>query len=475
MSLKVNEPTDAVKAMQPAIDKMAALVGGTEAMRAAGRKYLPQFPLEADEDYAFRLQTSTLYNATGWTIGNLAGKPFSEAVTVTDANEAIDGWLENIDLCGHDITNFAHLLFFSGLSDGLTHVMIDFQVTLDTDGNPIYRTRAQEKEAGLRPYAVHIKQSQILGWITENQNGYEKLVQLRFMECEYDQDGDWGVKEVPQVRVLLPGAWQKWRKKQDGDETWYLYEEGPTSLDFIPFVTYYTRRTGFMTAMPPLEDLADLNIKHWQSQSDQDSLLHTARVPILARIGLQDDPETQAKIGKSIHDLPAGADMKYVEHSGAAIGSGRDSLQDLKEDMRSMGAELLVLQPGDRSATGEALDSAKSQSQLQQMATNLGDFLDEVLDIMARWANVQPGAHAKVFNNFTAVLANESNVLQITQAIIAMKSAGLLDDKSAFEEMQRYGIINADVKWEDVQALIDIQPPLLMQQSKSPVQTDPQQ
>src|SRR5881628_2607360 len=126
MTLKVNEPTDAVKDMQPAIDKMTALVGGTEAMRAAGKAYLPQWPLESNQDYTFRLNTSTLYNATGWTLNNLSGKPFAEAVTLSDVDPTIEEWADNIDLCGHDLTNFAHRLFAWGLKDGLTHVLVDY-------------------------------------------------------------------------------------------------------------------------------------------------------------------------------------------------------------------------------------------------------------------------------------------------------------------------------------------------------------
>jgi hypothetical protein len=37
-----------------------------------------------------------------------------------------------------------------------------------------------------------------------------------------------------------------------------------------------------MMGISPLRDLAYLNVKHWQSQSDQDTILHVARVPILA-------------------------------------------------------------------------------------------------------------------------------------------------------------------------------------------------
>src|SRR5690606_8734809 len=137
------------------------------------------------------------------------------------------------------------------------------------------RTRAEEIAAGLRPYAVLIKPEQVLGW--RNEGGI--LAQFRYMEAVEETDGEFGVNTVQQVRVLEPGSWREYRADKNG--TWSLHDEGTTSLSRIPLVTFYTGRTGFMTAWPPLIELAYLNVKHWQSQSDQDNILHTIRVPIL--------------------------------------------------------------------------------------------------------------------------------------------------------------------------------------------------
>lgn len=190
----------------------------------------------------------------------------------------------------------------------------------------MYPTKAAEDAAGVRPYLVHIKPGQVLGWRTmKGSNGAEVLAMLCFMECVEQPDGEFGTASVEQIRVLIPGAWATYRKGvgQQKDE-WLLREQGGTSLSFIPLVTFYNKRTGFMTATPPLIDLADLSIKHWQSSSDQDSILHTARVPILAISGMSDDDKVE--IGaKSYLRLPHGATAAYVEHTGAAIEAGRVS------------------------------------------------------------------------------------------------------------------------------------------------------
>ena len=53
------------------------LIGGTAAMRAAGRAYLPQWPAEDDDAYQWRKDTATLFPAYRRTLAVMAGKPFS--------------------------------------------------------------------------------------------------------------------------------------------------------------------------------------------------------------------------------------------------------------------------------------------------------------------------------------------------------------------------------------------------------------
>ena len=91
MALKVNEKSQAVKDMESSWDKIDSLCGGTDAMRLAGQKYLPQFPAEADDSYSYRLATSTLFNGLGRTVKNMASKPFAKPATFTDVEPAQAG------------------------------------------------------------------------------------------------------------------------------------------------------------------------------------------------------------------------------------------------------------------------------------------------------------------------------------------------------------------------------------------------
>lgn len=456
MATKVNDTSPAVDAMAEGWAKIDALCGGTDAMRAAREKYLPKFPREDEESYDYRVKTSTLFNGLGRTVENMAAKPFAEPVTFTDIDPAPALWLENIDLCGNNLTVFAHNLLTAGLKYGLTHILVEYPPTTDEDGKSLYVTKAAEDAAGVRPYLVHITPKQILGWISEKTaSGAEIPVMVRIMECEEEPDGEFGTKSIPQVRVLTPGHWATYRKDEKGE--WPLHKQGRMSLNFIPLVTFYTRRTGFMTAAPPFKDLADLNVKHWQSSSDQDSILHTARVPILAISGINDDDKIT--IGaKSALMLPTGATAEYVEHSGKAIEAGRLSLQDLENQMRAMGAELLTETQVSTTATQNNIEDGEAKCQLQMIVQGLEDGLDQAIDIMHQLRKLEYKGNLDVYDDF-APGAMMQSAGPFILALVQLVNAGLLSKEDAFEEMQRYGIINPDKAWKDVQSRIELQPP----------------
>src|SRR5690606_3120495 len=125
-------------------------------------------------------------------------------------------------------------------------------------------------------------------------------------------------------------------------------------------------------------------------QSDQDTIMHVARVPILAMVGA-DDGSTLTVGASSAVRLPIGADLKFVEHSGAAIAAGEAALDKLESQMIQTGAELLVQQPGQRSATEANNDAEANKSELQRIIEGFEDSLDQCLQLMADWAGEATG------------------------------------------------------------------------------------
>ncbi len=426
--------------MQPDWALAAALMGGTRAMRAAGETLLPRWPNEDPKDYTARLATATLLPAYARTVQTLTGKPFSKPVTVgEDVPPALVPWLDDVDLEGRNLDTFAADVMESALAFGLSGILVDYPTA------PGPRTVAVERAQGLRPYWVHVKHGQILGWRSKRANGRWVITQLRLMETVCEDDGEFGQAEVSQVRVLTPGVWQTYRKAATDKHEWVLFEQGTTTLGYVPFVPVYGQRTGFMMGKPPLIEMAHMNVQHWQSASDQQTILHVARVPVLAVSGVDDDNWT-LKVGASAAvRLPTGAEMKYVEHSGEAIQAGRDSLHDLEEGMRQAGAELLVLTKGRKTtATEVKTDNAVAMCALQRIVQSLEDALDQALQVTADWVAAGKGGHVTIFNDFAAANLQDASA----QLVLTAQQSGLISKVTAINELKRRGTLSAEVDAE---------------------------
>src|SRR5690606_21224341 len=142
-----------------AVETCRAVYGGTRAMREAGDRFLPRFPLEEDDAYEDRLARAVLYNAFKRTVKGLAGMAFrkdpqleddvpveirgQEADSETGQPLVIGHW-ENIDLAGRHGAVFARDVFEAKLIDGHTFIFVDWWGADDA------RSRAEEREA--RPY-----------------------------------------------------------------------------------------------------------------------------------------------------------------------------------------------------------------------------------------------------------------------------------------------------------------------------------
>jgi len=451
----VSTKTSSVTAMEADWELARALLGGTRAMREAGQKYLPKWPNEDQKAYDCRLASAVLFPAYKRTVDTLTGKPFAEPITLgNDVPANIAEWTKDIDLRGRNIDAFAADLMESALGYGIGGILVDYPKTQDQDGRLLYPTRAAEIAAGVRPYFIQIHPWQVLGWRDEYQDGMWKLTQLRLMECVDEPDGEYGVKSVNQVRVLTPGAWEVHR--QNEKKEWFQYDSGTTSLDIIPYVPVYGQRTGFMIGRPPLIEVANLNVAHWQCASDQQTILHMARVPILAVIGVDDQFEMTVGAASAVK-IPTGGDMKWVEHTGKAIEAGADELEALEERMRQSGAELLVLRPGKITATQTATENAVGMCALHRIANNLEDALDQALQIMALWVGESEGGHVELFKDFGAASLAEAS----TQLLLDSTNAGKVSDETYFNELKRRGVVSPDIDWQDERDRIDAQGPSL--------------
>lgn len=433
--------------MEDYLEITETLMAGTKAMRSKGERMMPRFPAEDPKVYQARLSTATLRPAYKRTVQVLAGKPMSKRIALEDnVDERTRELLNNVDRAGRNLDTFVADALERALAHGQVHIFIDAP-----KGNP-NASLAEEKKLGLRPYFVMVNSSQVLGYQLDE---YGRLSQVRFKEKVTDNDGEFGVKEVDQIKVIERGKWTTYRQKMTEGVVgeWMEHESGLMTWDGVPWVTIFGRRVGFMSSEPPMMELAYLNVKHWQSQSDQDNITHVVRVPILAAIGVDSDFKMVVGAQAAVK-LPQGAALQFVEHTGAAITAGKISLDDLVEEMRQAGAEMLMPRGAAATATEVATDNTATMSDLQRIVLAANDALNEAVRIMCEWGKAKT-TKVKLHSDFDATFMIEQNSTLVLSAV----NGGLLSKETGFKELQRRGIVSGDIDFEEEQARIENEGP----------------
>lgn len=440
------------------------LRGGTRAMREAGECYLPKRPMEEPADWEARRKFATLFPTFQNTSRANTGRVFANPIIV---NDDVPGWivdevLPDIDLHGRDFHVWARDWFAEGFDYGVSHVLVE-----SPEVTPDIKTKQQQTDAKLRPYAIRIHPRDVIGWRYEN----GQLVQLRVRFWRQDEANEFAVKHIEQIRVYdLIGV----RVFEKVGEQWTLIGAPVvTNWKKIPLVSFYTNRTGPLQAVPPMRELAYLNAKHFRVQSSLDTLVETASVPILYVAGVNDD--TVLVIGaKSAVKLPIGGEIGYCEHTGAAITAGKDSLDGLVEEMRQIGAKLLAPPAGAKSggskstsaktATQVSEEAARDNSILGAMAIDFQGACKELLDTIASFRGEEEGGTVKVQANLDPDLDPNTTMATIT----SMEAAGNLSKQTTYERAQDFGVIPDAVPWKDEQQRI-LDDMLAMPQPPAPV------
>lgn len=198
-----------------------------------------------------------------------------------------------------------------------------------------------------------------------------------------------------------------------------------------------------MVARPPLMDLADKNIEHWQSASDQRNVLTVSRFPILAGTGMS-EKEARAIVVSPNQILSTEnpvAKIFYVEHTGTAIMAGRQDMEDIKVEMANLALDLLLKKVSRATATEKALDAEEASSMLRMMVLAFTDALETGFYYMALRLAVGISGDARVIISTTGTVLDNPKDLD---ALIAGLNAGVISPQDYIRELQRRKVLDPD-------------------------------
>ena len=425
---KVYDPNTAWFAQEAHWILIEDLLQGTYGMRKKHRRYLFQEPRELDESYDNRLARSVVPPYYIRLERMLAGMLTRKPVRLEDTSDSITEQLFDVDMQGNDLNVWTYETARKMVRYGHVGTLVD------------------APQDGGRPYWVNYTPRQILGWRTEPKDGQQVLSMLRLSETVTIPDGEYGEKAVQQIRLLTPGGYQLHQKGDDGE--FRITDEGTTSLSEIPFSVAYSNRVGYFESRPPLEDIAELNLKTYQIQSDLDNQLHISAVPMLAFYGFPSAAEeVSAGPGEAIA-FPAEGKAEYIEPKGTSFDYQFKRLEQIAAQINELGLSAVLGQKlSAETAEAKRIDRSHGDSTMMVIAQNVQDMIDNCLQYHAQYLG-QGAAAGSCYVNRDFIGARLEP--QEIQSLLALYTAGTISQETLLTELAEGDVLgdNFDVDEE---------------------------
>lgn len=384
----MNTTKDNIGARHPLYDGLEAkrqvirdLRGGTDALREKGNSYLPQYPAELDTTYKSRLATATLFNVYAKTERTMTGLVFQDEMTLENVPPAIEALTENIDNCGNHLNVFAANVFDAAF-DGAAVILVDAPSVTAPD-------LETERRAGLRPYWVLYEQSAVTNWqyAINPVSKSRELTLLVVRSVTNEPTGAYTsgpVVRYTEWRLAPVGVmWARWREKESADKRRVEYElEAEGMLERVRQIPAVV--VGDLENAPPLMDLARLNIKHYQKESNFDMHEWQAGVSLFFTKGYQEDDNLP--VASDFHyKLPVDGEIGWSQVDAGGIETLRDSLTKLEERMAMLGLSMLADKAArvDLTATEALIKNIGETAELRRLAESLEDAIEQAFQFTA--------------------------------------------------------------------------------------------
>ncbi|MGA0564162.1 DUF4055 domain-containing protein [Ancylobacter sp. VNQ12] len=435
-------PSLAHAALRDDWSMIRAIRAGAKAIKAAGETYLPKFPAEDADEYDRRKKSAPWRPEFEDALRALSAKPFAKEVSLagTPSPEMV-ALAEDVDGQGNNLHNFAKEVFEGGVALGAHGILVDYP---PTEGA---RTRADERAAGARPYWVSINADDILALRTEQRGGRRIVSYLRIREMAVEVEG-FAETAVPKIREIMPGAWKVWREQKTaaGATAWAVESEGVMTLDEVPFVFFATNeRKGDQYVLPPLIDLAVMQIELYRAGSNKEQIFTIAGSPMLTANGMA-APEGAGVIetgpGRVLYAPGAEGittSWDYIQPAAANLKEIREDIAEIIADLRRLGMQpMLPRITGTVTATASGIDAAKAHSTLQAWALALKDALEQAFVFSAAWiAAPRSAPEVSVHTGFAVGLYGAEEV----RVLLDARKEAQISQETLWDEFQRRGVL----------------------------------
>jgi hypothetical protein len=429
---------------------------GQAAIHKATTIYLPKLADETQLQYEARVARSDFFNATWRTIAGLTGMAFAKPPVVT-LPLALAQYTSDINMAGSSLNSLARDVVEDVLEYGRIGLMVDMPPALE---NVTGLSLASYENLGIRPTISCYSAEHITNWrFGRVRNAYVLTMVTLSEQVSIAQD-EFEHKTETRYRVLdldPVGAYRQriFRINKDGKDEQVGEDIYPRMrgqrMGFIPF--YFVGAGGKADDIdtPPMIDLVDANIAHYQVNADYRHGLHFTALPTPVISGYA--PETSGEkfyIGSlSAWVFPdPNARASYLEFQGAGLSELREALRDLEKRMAVLGARMLTDESRHAQTLGEAqMRNVGENSVLATITIAVSDAIEWALGVFADWI----GASGEIVYQINRDFLPRPMDAQTLTALVGAWQSGAISEAELFANLQRGEVIDGQKTLEQHQ------------------------
>lgn len=424
--------------------------------------YLPKpNPMDTSAENAARYENYVARacprNFTGYTLQGMVGAAFSKPAQFEQSG--LDYMEDDADGAGVSIFQQSRWALEKVLRNGRCFLFVDYPVT---EGS----TSRADMESGHIQATINARSAnKVYNWKTTKVGSKCKLslVAMYDDQAEDSEDG-FGVDLVRQNRVLrlVNGVYfvELWRRNKDGD--WYMHDGYmPTNgsgqpWNEIPGIFAGSMNNDPSVDMPPLYDLATLNIGHYRNSADyEDSVFMCGQIQPWASGITPAWYELYKKEGiyigsRHLFPVPEGGQFDFAQAKPNSMC--REAMQDKVEDMIKHGARLVLPGGAVKTATQAQAENETNHSVLSLAVSNVSEAYTKCLEWAAQFMNLSGQYSYEINQEFTKPTLDAQ---QLT-ALIGAWQSGQYPSTDLWAQLRKNGLIDPEKTDEEIRGELEM-------------------
>jgi hypothetical protein len=444
-------------------------------------RYLPKPNASDTSDdnllrYQQYIERAVFYNVTQRTHAGLIGQVFQKE-PVLELPALLEPMRADADGGGVGLLQQAKKALGFVLGHGRGGLLADYPKT----GVPA--SRQDQLDGKLRPSIVLYDPWSIINWRTVTIGAQQVLSLVVISETYSATDDGFEVKYADQYRVLSleeGGIYRVglWRMPDGGTGVEEVEYANPTdakgnNLRYIPFQFVGSLNNDPLVDLPPLYDLAVLNIAHYRNSADYEESSYMVGQPTPYAAGL-----TQAWVDKNFKKgvrlgsrafvpLPSGGTCGLIQ--AAPNSMPKEAMESKERQMVALGAKLIEQHQVQRTATEARQEYATEISVLGTCAQNVASAYVRALEWCAAFVGAPEASTFSLAPDFDLGRLSAQDRAQL----ITEWQAKAISDTEMRDALKNAGVATqADEEWKsEVESRLDYSTPDLP--TKTPTEPEP--